>query len=540
MKFLGRFLALITSSLVLAQTTALAKTSETSFVFTDVSEAAGISATHRAVWDPEGTQEGYLAIGQAWGDYDHDGFLDLYVTGNLDDNVLYKNNGDGTFSLSPLAGQVSLPDVMSGGAIWADYDNDGWQDLYVLNFGANALFHNDAGKGFTDVTAQAGVGDTGKGVSATWGDYDEDGYLDLYVVNWACLPECGAELLQLYRDRLYHNNGDGTFSDMTDLLEFVDTVGAGFAASFADYDNDGDVDLYVVNDKMSNPIGNVLWRNDGAGCEGWCWHNASDDSKADPVMHGMGLAVGDYDNDLDLDFYVSNMMGPMVLLENDGGIFSDVAQAAGVGVGTARAVGWGTAFFDYDNDGWQDLYLAASGTSNGPPGFYSGSTPDMEDFINPYPDALFRNNRDGTFGDVSKAALGETRASLGFAYADYDNDGRLDFVLGNWNEGYRLYHNEGDFGHHWLSVRLTGAGAVNRDAVGSRVFVTTTDGRVQMQEVICGSGLGAGNDLALYFGLGKAEVAEVKVVWPNGQEQVLQDVTSDETMQLSYTATASD
>jgi enediyne biosynthesis protein E4 len=528
MKLFLSLLALFFVNAALSQT-------ETILVFTDVSEEVGITATHRAVWDPDETQEGYLAVGQAWGDYDKDGFLDLYVTGNLDDNVLYKNNGDGTFSVSEFSSQVSLPESQSGGAIWADYDNDGWQDLYVLNFGENTLFHNDAGRGFTNITVQAGVGDAGKGVSATWGDYDEDGFLDLYVVNWACLPECGAELLQLYRDRLYHNNGDGTFSDVTDLLEYVDTVGAGFAASFADYDNDGDVDLYVVNDKMSNPIGNVLWRNDGEGCEGWCWHNASDESETDQVMHSMGLAVADYDNDLDLDFYVSNMMGPMVLLQNEGGTFSEVARDIGVGVNTARAVGWGTAFFDYDNDGWQDLYLTLSGTADVPPGFYSGSLPDMEDFRNPYPDALFKNNGDGTFSDVSKEAIREDRATLGFAYADYDNNGKLDFVLGNWNEGYRLYRNTERSNNHWLRVRLTGDGDINRDAVGSRVYVTTTEGRSQMQEVICGSSLGSGNDLALHFGLGQAEVAELNIVWPNGQEQTLQNVASDQELTITYT-----
>jgi enediyne biosynthesis protein E4 len=199
---------------------------QTNFIFSDVSQQAGITATHRAVWEPNTTQEGYLAVGQTWGDYDNDSWVDLYVTGNLNDNVLYKNNGDGTFSVSQYSSQVN-PNAQSGGAIWADYNNDGWNDLCVLNFGKNTLFRNNKGKGFVDVTDAAGVGDTGKGESAIWGDYDNDGFLDLYVVNWACLPECGAEVLPLYRDRLYHNNGDGTFTDVTDSLDFINTVGAG-------------------------------------------------------------------------------------------------------------------------------------------------------------------------------------------------------------------------------------------------------------------------------------------------------------------------
>ena len=159
--------------------------------------------------------QGYLAIGQAWGDYDRDGWLDLFVTGNLDPNVLYRNNGDGSFSVSEHSPQLSLPNVPSGGATWADYNNDGWLDLYVVNFGANRLFRNDGGLGFSDVTLSAGVGDVGKGTSAAWGDYDGDGWLDLYLTNWSCFPECDPVDFTMQADRLYHNNGDGTFTDVT-------------------------------------------------------------------------------------------------------------------------------------------------------------------------------------------------------------------------------------------------------------------------------------------------------------------------------------
>jgi enediyne biosynthesis protein E4 len=509
--------------------------SSTSFIFSDVSEGAGITATHRAVWEPDTTKEGYLAIGQAWADYNNDGWIDLYVTGNLDDNVLYKNNGDGTFSVSEFSEQVSLPDSQSGGALWADYDNDGWKDLYVLNFGKNMLFRNDEGKGFIDVTDSAAVGDMGKGESATWGDYDNDGFLDLYVVNWACLPECGAELLQLYRDRLYHNNGDGTFSDVTDDLDFINTVGAGFAASFVDYDNDGDVDLYVVNDKMSNPIGNVLWRNDGPGCDSWCWTNVSEETKADSMMHGMGLAVGDYNNDGNLDFYTTTMVSPMVLLQNQNGTFKDIALASGVGINPGNAVGWGTAFFDFDNDGWQDLYVATTGMPPGPPPHYSGTQPDMEDFHHDYPDLLFKNNGDGTFSDVSDIGIADNnKASKGVAYADYDRDGRLDFVVGEWNSGYRLYHNESKDTNNWLGVNLVGDGEVNRDAVGTKVFVTSSDGHTQTQHVICGSGLGAGNDMTLHFGLGQATVREIAIVWPNGERQSLEPDRINQVITVVY------
>ena len=169
--------------------------------------------------------QGYLAIGQAWGDYDRDGWIDLFVTGNLEPNILYRNLGDGGFAVSALSDQLSLPDLPSGGATFADYNNDGWLDLYILNFGANRLFRNDAGAGFTDVTLEAGVGDRGKGTSAAWGDYDGDGWLDLYLTNWSCYPECDPVDFAAQQDRLYHNNGDGSFTDVTLTLEYGLTWG---------------------------------------------------------------------------------------------------------------------------------------------------------------------------------------------------------------------------------------------------------------------------------------------------------------------------
>jgi hypothetical protein len=309
-------------------------------------------------------------------------------------------------------------------------------------------------------------------------------------------------------------------------------LGAGFAASFADYDNDYDLDIYVVNDALKNPIGNVLWRNDGPGCNGWCWADASAETGAGVIVEGMGLAVGDYDNDLDLDFYFSNMVNPMALLQNQaGGQFTDVAERARVAVGPSSAVGWGTAFLDYNNDGWQDLYLTTTEF------IQQVQTRPPEGMLFGYPDYLFHNNGDGTFSDVSPPSWAEKpSASMGFAYADYDQDGWVDFVLGNWNEGYTLYHNEGKVGanNHWLTIRLAGAGPVNRDAVGARVYLFTTDGRTLMQEVICGSSLGAGNDMALHFGLGQATVEKARIIWPNGVSETYIGVPVDQIWRLTY------
>lgn len=478
--------------------------------FQDVSRAAGVVDNRVPSLD--------MAIGQAWGDYDNDGWLDLYVTDPAGPNTLYHNNGDGTFAVSPLNRQVALPQAHSGGAIFADYDNDGWRDLMVVNWGVNNLFHNEGGQRFVDVTRSAGILDAKNSKSASWGDFDNDGFVDLYIANWSCYPECGRSM-DGDTDRLYHNNGDGTFTDMSDYLG-GGLNGAGFIATFVDYDNDHDLDIYLVNDEFINPIGNKLWRNDGPGCAGWCFQQIAGDVGADSRLFGMGLATGDYDNDGDVDFYYSNV-GPMELLQNQGdGTFAEVAATAGVQ--TPGDIGWGALFFDYNHDGWRDLYLAVADTTN------------HRDIG---ANKLFENNADGTFTLVSCGnAAADVRPSLAAAYADYDQDGWLDLVVGNMDEGYRLYRNEigQSSANHWLSLELVGAGPVNRDAVGTRVYVTTPDGLQQMQDVMNGTGLGGGSELALNFGLGATAVADITLYWPDGTQQTFANVAADQRYRLEY------
>lgn len=510
--------------------------------FINVSQSAGITMQREA----GGTLGKDKVTGQAWGDYDRDGWLDLYVTDNKGANVLYHNNQDGTFSQSLLSASVSLADAASSGAVFADYNNDGWPDLYVLAWGENTLWQNVEGQAFLDVTMVAGVGDasgsshnvSSNSKSAAWGDYDGDGWLDLYVANWACEPRCGRPVTG-DKDRLYHNNQDGTFTDVTHLLG-GGVWGAGFVASFVDYDNDGDLDIYLVNDEYINPIGNVLWRNDGLAChedetpnpDEWCFTDVSAESGAGSQLMGMGLAVGDYDNDSDLDFFYSNV-GPAELVQNQAdNTFVDVAEAAGVQ--TALGVSWGAAFFDADNDGWRDLYVAVAGAVQ------EGTT------ANP----LYHNQQDGTFinmGNLSGAA--DIGKSLGVAYADYDNDGWVDLVVGNFDQGYNLYRNQGASGNiptgqgnAWFTIELVGSGPVNRDAIGSRVYLTTVndDGKdtgvtmTQMQEVKSGSSLGSGNALHLYFGVGDQSIREVMVVWADGTRQSFFNVPANRQVRLPY------
>ena len=483
-------------------------------VFEDVTDRAGISAAHRAIWNenaPGPYDNGYLAAGQAWADYDNDGWVDLFVTGNLAPNVLYRNQGDGVFAVSEFSDMLGIPELPSGGAVWADYDNDGWRDLYVLNMGANRLYRNLGADGFADVTVAAGVGDIGKGVTAAWGDYDGDGHLDLYVANWSCVPACELSDFARSRDVLYHNNGDGSFTDVSGLLGFEALLGAGFSVSWVDYDNDRDLDIYVVNDKAVNALGNVLWRNDGPGCGSWCFRDVSAEAGADAVVHGMGLATGDYDNDGDLDFYFSNMVRSMVMLENQGdGSFVNITESAGVDYHTGKAVGWGTAFFDYDNDGWLDLYLAATGISP----IYGKAGMHFD-----YPDRLYRNNGDGSFSALEQSLFTDASyPSMGMSTADFDGDGRVDYALAHWDIGHRLYRNASADGakHNWIAFQIEGGGGIARDAIGTRVQVISGGGLSQMRELKSGSSLGAGNEMVLHFGLGDAEVERVTVSWLNG------------------------
>ena len=480
-------------------------------LFQDVSDEAGILATHRGVSQdvaPDAIAPAYPAAGSAWADYDGDGWVDLFVAGNLAPNALYRNNGDGSFAVSEFSDMLSLPDAPSGGAAWADYDNDGWRDLYVLNMGPNRLFRNLAGAGFADVTLEAGVGDIGAGMAAAWGDYDEDGQLDLYVANGSCAPACEDSDFSRSRDALFRGKGDGSFTDVSGLLGFEALLGAGSAVSWVDYDNDRDLDLYVVNDSSVNALGNVLWRNDGPGCGGWCFHNASEESGAGIITPGMGLATGDYDNDGDLDFYVSNMLAPMTLLENTGdGHFINAGARAGLDYATGEAVGWGAGFFDYDNDGWLDLYLAATGVS---PGHDPAGTP------LPYPDMLYHNRGDGGFAAVSQALFSDgVYPAVGFSAADYDRDGRVDFLLTRLNEGPRLLQNRSyeAASNGWIAFELQGGGAIARDAFGARVKVVTDDGLAQVRELRSG----AGDELLLHFGLGGAAIERVIVSWLNGE-----------------------
>ncbi|MEL7059790.1 MAG: CRTAC1 family protein [Acidobacteriota bacterium] len=456
-----------------------------------------LSAAHHEAFE-------YLAVGQAWGDVDRDGCVDLYLADGDGPNSLLRGDCSGGFTPWPDPA-VTLAGHESGGAVFADVDDDGWLDLYVLQRGPNVLLRNLEGQGFEDVTATAGVGEEGQGQTAAWGDFDEDGDLDLYVVNWFYFYD---ENSPLNRDTLYRNNGDGTFEDVSAWFDRSTLERPGFSASWIDFDNDRDLDLYVVVDKRQ---GNSLWRNDGPGCGGWCFTDIGPASGAIRPASAMGLATGDYDNDGDLDVYYSSI-AEAVLLESriaqGAEMFIERSIEAGV---SPNAVSWGTAFADVDNDGWLDLHLA---TMNDNPGATN---------------RLYLNRADGTFEDVSEiGGCADAGSSFGLATADFDRDGRVDLLVGNRNEGFALYRNTTPAAGDWLRVRvragaLQGAGTphIDRDGLGTRIVVRRDDGLTMIRELRAGSSHGAGDETVAHFGLGDAAVEDLEIHWLDGTVQTL-------------------
>ena len=501
--------------------------------FTDVTSAAGVVFAHRRSEDlmPFGG-------GVALADFDGDGLLDLYVTNSVGANALYRNSGELRF-VDVAARAVQDAASKSNGACAADYDNDGDTDLYVANYGPSRLFRNGGDATFEDVTAAAGFTEpTGRlrTMGCAWGDYDADGFLDLIFVRHLDDSDPGVFAwgqrdLSEFADplALFRNRGDGTFAEVTTLLGDPAPArsivrGAGFQPAFVDYDNDGDLDIYVVNDFGEEITPNVLWRNDGPAATGgsWVFTDVSASSGTDVAMNGMGLALGDYDLDGFTDFYITNIDNSVLLRNNGDGTFSERTHAAGVGrgrIGTpeGNSVGWGTAFFDYDNDGDQDLYLVAG---------YLDTDPDT----NPVqqPNALFRNDGDGTFTDLPLWASGtnDTGFGRGAAFGDLNGDGCLDLYVVNIGEFWgppgfaKLFLNNCTYGNNWLVVRTVGTHS-NRDGIGATITIAAA-GSTQRRTVTGGSSHMSQNMLAAHFGLGDAErVDTLTVRWPSGRSQTL-------------------
>lgn len=523
-----------------------------SLTFEDVAAEAGLDFQHFSGSPEKQYILESMSGGVAWIDFDRDGWMDLYLVngGRWEElvqgkrtvsNALYRNNGDGTFT--NVTGKAGVGNRHWGmGVAAGDYDNDGWVDLFVCNYGPNTLYRNNGDGTFRDVTGKAGVGDGRWGVSASWGDYDADGWLDLYVTNTVQFDHEAPEPMEChYRgitvqcgplgmvgdsDILYRNNGDGTFLDVSEKAGVSDvTPSYGLGAIWSDYDNDGDLDLYVANDQMAN----FLFRNQGDGTfeETGLFAGAafSDDGTA---QGSMGVDFGDYDRDGLLDIYITHFSDDYnTLFRNLGqGRFRDMTRGAGLTFSSWPMVGWGTGFVDLDHDGWEDIFAANGHVFPQVDGYKIGTSFHQRSQV-------FRNLGKGKFQEVS-AGLDKLKSwsSRGVAFADYDNDGDIDVAVNNLDGvPWLLKNQKASEAGNWLLLALEGT-RTNRSAIGARVTLETAEGK-QMREVRGGSSYESTHDFRVHFGLGQLKtVARMTVRWTDGTTQSFQNLAVNRTYRL--------
>lgn len=517
--------------------------------FNDVGQKAGLTAP--LIYGPADHKTYILetvGCGCAFIDYDNDGWLDIFLLNGTrfegappgTSNRLYRNNRDGTFTdVTEKAGLVRTG--WSSGVAVGDYDNDGFEDLFLTYYGQNVLYKNNGNGTFTDVTEKAGLlhNDRRWGAGCTFVDYDRNGHLDLFVsnyvdfdinripkpgenanCNWKGIPvNCGPRGLPPGFVALYHNNGDGTFTDVSEKSGVAKAKGSYCMTTVAaDFDNDGWPDVYVACDTSPS----FLFKNnhDGTftevGLETGVALNEDGMEQA-----GMGLGISDYNLDGSLDILKTHFADDTaVLYKNDGkGNFEDVTNAAGLGVET-RFISWGAGIFDLDNDGFPDLF------------WVTGSVyPEIEKVLPNYPfkspRIVFRNLRNGKFEELLDQAgpgVAAAHASRGCAFGDFDNDGDIDVLIMNLNEPPSLLRNDMTGSNHWLKVKLIGTKS-NRSAIGARV-TAHYGGKMQAQEVLSQASFFSANDLRLHFGLGATEKADLEVRWPNGGTERIANVAA--------------
>jgi enediyne biosynthesis protein E4 len=517
----------------------------------DITAKTGISFRHTS--DPS---KKYIVESMSGGvilfDYDRDGWLDIYFTnaptvemavkGEKTTGVLYRNNHDGTFTDVTAKSHLDKPCFAMGGAV-GDYNNDGWPDLYLTCLGGNVLYRNDGNGSFTDVTAKAGVADGRWSTGASFGDYDGDGFVDLMVTNYVDfhlndLPgfgkapnckyrgidvQCGPRGLRGAGDSLFHNNGDGTFTDVSKSAGVNDPDGYyGMSVIWADFNNTGRPDIYVANDStpkfLYKNLGNGTFKDIGL-------QSGTAVSEDGSEQASMGIAVGDYNHTGKPSLYVTNFSDENDLLyRNDGDWnFSEVSYASGVALPSLPYVKWGTAFVDLDNDGWLDLL-----TVDGHVYPQVDTLPSGAGYREPK--LLAMNQKDGNFCDASDqagSALIEKRASRGLAVGDLFNDGNMDAVIGDLDGSPMVLRNHGVPGRHWVSFELAGSKS-NRLALNARIKITA-GGVTQTDEIHSGGSYLSQNDLRVHFGLGSAaKIDSVEIHWPSGKVETLSNLKADQ------------
>jgi hypothetical protein len=508
--------------------------------FVDVAQSAGLTST-MFYGDPDKVT--YIVEemggGCAFFDYDNDGWMDIFILGGRRleavppgaSNRLYKNNRDGTFT--DVTRKAGLEDAgWAVGVCVGDYNNDGFEDLFVTYYGQNKLYHNNGDGTFTDVTEKAGLLHDGTrfGSGCTFVDYNRDGLLDLFVANYVdidlahalkpsldilnCNYEgvpvaCGPKGLKAPQHSLYRNNGDGTFTDVSRESKIDSFRGSyGLTAVTFDADDDGWPDIYVACDTTASLL--LLNNHDGTFREDGLMRGVAISPEGQD-MAGMGVGVGDYDLDGRLDMIKTHFqLQPEGLFHNLGkGEFEDQAQAAGI-AGERQYVSWGTGIVDLDNDGWPDIF------------WVTGNVYAEIERVNPKfpfkgPRILFRNKGNGKFeraGLEPGSALAARHVSRGCAFGDFDNDGDLDIVIMNQNEPPSLLRNDAPKQNHWIKVRLEGTKS-NRSAIGARV-VARYGGKVQAQAMLSQTSYVSANDPRLHFGLGAENRADIEITWPSG------------------------
>jgi enediyne biosynthesis protein E4 len=519
-------------------------------VFIDATRAAGLDKFRHKMGGPDKrTIIETPGSGVALFDYDNDGWLDIYLVNGstlaafkgkeaAPRAMLLHNNHDGTFSdVTDKAGVAN--ERWGFGVAVGDFDNDGWPDMYVSNFGKNRLYHNNHDGTFTDVAEKAGVTLGGWSTGASWGDYDHDGRLDLFVPGYVKfdvdhpavegkegIPAgfcqfrgvavmCGPRGLAGEADHLFHNNGDGTFSDVSVRAGVSDPKGYyGFASVFVDVDDDGWLDLAVANDSVPK----YLYRNKHDGTfEDVSYISGfalNDDGREQAAM---GIAVGDYNRDGRMDFYITNFSDDYnTLYRNDGdGNFSDVTTRSGLASPTFPFLGWGTGFLDYDNDGLPDLFVANGHVYPGVDQQEWGTTWAQRPL-------LFRNLDGGKFQEVppsTGSGLAVVVTARGAAFGDLFNDGHIDVVLNNLDNAPTLLRNVVKNSNHWVTFKLVGGPKSPRDAIGAKMFVTAGGVR-QRSDVFSGGSYASNSDQRLHFGLRTAEKIDLaEIIWPSGSKE---------------------